>query len=92
MTALISMAGASIKGGRLWQNRRRRQAVAAGPLTTCPPSFKKLLTPLATMTSVDNKTPNGLSFRYKSNFVEHETLQPKMCCSEARPKKWWLDL
>ena len=25
-------------------------------------------------------------------FMEHETLQPKMCCSEARPKKWWLDL
>ena len=53
-------------------------------------SVKSLLT--ETMMSVDDKTPNGLSLRHKSNFVEHETLQPKMCCSEARPKKWWLDL
>ena len=41
------------------------------------------------MMSVDDKTPNGLSFRHKSDFVEHKTQQPKTCCSEA---KWWLDL
>ena len=31
---------------RFWQIRRRRQAVATRRITTCPPRFRKLLTPL----------------------------------------------
>ena len=44
--------GANVEGGGgqlpsiFWQNRRRRQAVAARRITISPPRFRKLLTPL----------------------------------------------
>ena len=31
---------------RFWQNRRRSRVAAPRRITTCPPSFRKLLTPL----------------------------------------------
>ena len=50
----VPRPGASIKGGqgrgncppRFCQNRRRRRAAAVHRITTCPSSFRKLLTPL----------------------------------------------